>query len=55
MSFPDGYPMEPPSVKFVTRIFHPNVWGEIGLLCLRERERERGAEVVCLSPVYTTE
>ena len=28
MSFGNEYPMKPPSVKFVTQIFHPNVWGE---------------------------
>jgi ubiquitin-protein ligase len=28
MSFGDEYPLKPPSVKFVTQIFHPNVWGE---------------------------
>jgi ubiquitin-protein ligase len=55
MFFGDEYPLQPPTVKFVTRIFHPNVWGEGGLLCLRERERERGADAVCLSPVFTTE
>eukprot|EP00802_Teleaulax_amphioxeia_P005325 Tamp_05329.p1 GENE.Tamp_05329~~Tamp_05329.p1 ORF type:complete len:531 (+),score=117.97 Tamp_05329:697-2289(+) len=28
MSFGDEYPLKPPVVKFVTKVFHPNVWGE---------------------------
>jgi len=31
---PDGYPMRPPSVRFVTRVFHPNVLYKTGEICL---------------------
>lgn len=30
---PDGYPMRPPSVRFLTRIFHPNI-DNLGRICL---------------------
>eukprot|EP00164_Ancoracysta_twista_P002533 GFYU01003373.1.p1 GENE.GFYU01003373.1~~GFYU01003373.1.p1 ORF type:complete len:157 (-),score=18.79 GFYU01003373.1:56-526(-) len=31
---PDNYPMNPPSVKFVTPIFHPNIHFKTGEVCL---------------------
>lgn len=30
---PKGYPMEPPKVRFLTRVYHPNVDG-VGRICL---------------------
>lgn len=30
---PEGYPMEPPKVRFLTRIYHPNV-DRVGRICL---------------------
>uniref|UniRef100_A0A7S2SDG6 UBC core domain-containing protein n=1 Tax=Mucochytrium quahogii TaxID=96639 RepID=A0A7S2SDG6_9STRA len=31
--FPDAYPMEPPSVQFTSRMYHPNVYGD-GKVCI---------------------
>ncbi|UVC54302.1 ubiquitin carrier protein [Theileria orientalis] len=33
LTFPDDYPNKPPRVKFLTRIFHPNVYQD-GSICL---------------------
>ncbi|KAG2443829.1 hypothetical protein HXX76_002172 [Chlamydomonas incerta] len=33
VTFPDRYPMEPPNVKFVTKVYHPNVSKEDGNIC----------------------
>ncbi len=45
MQIPHDYPLRAPEVRFITRIFHPNVsrHGDIGLDCLRH----------CWSPVLT--
>ena len=32
--FPDDYPLRPPQVRFTTKVFHPNVWWEDGLICV---------------------
>ena len=38
LSFPEGYPIQPPAVRFVTKVFHPNVWArpdrKFGQICL---------------------
>ncbi|CAF1441152.1 unnamed protein product [Adineta steineri] len=32
--FPDDYPHRPPQVRFITKIFHPNIWYDDGLVCV---------------------
>ena len=33
LDFSDGYPFKPPKIKFVTKIYHPNVKGDTGEIC----------------------
>lgn len=33
LSFPETYPLHPPEVSFISRIFHPNIYAD-GNLCL---------------------
>ncbi|CAN0904219.1 Ubiquitin-conjugating enzyme E2 27 [Linum grandiflorum] len=34
ISLPDGYPFEPPRMKFVTKVWHPNISSQSGAICL---------------------
>eukprot|EP01023_Acetabularia_acetabulum_P000505 TRINITY_DN10195_c0_g1_i2.p1 TRINITY_DN10195_c0_g1~~TRINITY_DN10195_c0_g1_i2.p1 ORF type:complete len:180 (+),score=11.32 TRINITY_DN10195_c0_g1_i2:82-540(+) len=34
MDIPSDYPMEPPTAKFITKVFHPNVHTKTGEICL---------------------
>lgn len=40
LEFPENYPMKPPSVKFVSTIYHPNVSSSDGKICLNVLTRE---------------
>lgn len=31
--FPQDYPFKPPKVKFLTRIYHPNISPDTGVVC----------------------
>ena len=34
IDIPDSYPFQPPRVKFVTKLWHPNVSSQTGTICL---------------------
>ncbi|KAK8481645.1 hypothetical protein V6N13_036045 [Hibiscus sabdariffa] len=34
ITLPDGYPFEPPKMKFVTKVWHPNISSQSGAICL---------------------
>ncbi|KAL3617593.1 Ubiquitin-conjugating enzyme E2 27 [Castilleja foliolosa] len=34
ISLPDGYPFEPPKMKFATKVWHPNISSQSGAICL---------------------
>ncbi|KAH0577893.1 Ubiquitin-conjugating enzyme E2 [Spironucleus salmonicida] len=40
VKLPSSYPMDPPQVSFVTKIFHPNVKYETGEICLNLLKKE---------------
>ncbi|XWS37072.1 hypothetical protein CRYUN_Cryun19dG0011500 [Craigia yunnanensis] len=33
ITLPDGYPFEPPKMKFVTKVWHPNISSQSGAIC----------------------
>ncbi|EGB12630.1 hypothetical protein AURANDRAFT_69594 [Aureococcus anophagefferens] len=34
ITIPSGYPFEPPKMKFLTKIWHPNISSQTGAICL---------------------
>lgn len=40
ISIPSGWPFEPPKFKFISKVFHPNVW-ENGEICLDVNKPEK--------------
>ena len=34
ISIPSGYPFEPPKMKFLTKVWHPNISSQTGAICL---------------------
>ena len=34
ITIPSGYPFEPPKMKFLTKVWHPNISSQTGAICL---------------------
>ncbi|CAF0748134.1 unnamed protein product [Adineta ricciae] len=34
LTFSEDYPLRPPQVRFLTKVFHPNVWWDDGFICV---------------------
>lgn len=34
IQLPNAYPFEPPKMKFITKIWHPNISSQTGAICL---------------------
>lgn len=40
LKFPQNYPEDPPDIKFVTKIYHPNVSLDDGVICVSSKSTE---------------
>ena len=46
---PKQYPFEPPKMKFITKVYHPNVSSQTGAICLVSRSYNCFGHCVSLS------
>ena len=40
LKFPPNYPIDPPDIKFVTKIYHPNISMKDGTICVGSKSSE---------------
>ena len=45
ITLPPAYPFEPPKMKFLTKIWHPNISSQTGAICLVSQEKLRQAQM----------
>ena len=50
IQLPPAYPFEPPKMKFLTKIWHPNISSQTGAICLVRLKRVDG-DLSCLRDV----
>lgn len=50
IKIPDNYPLTPPNVKFVSKIFHPNIYTD-GKICVDILRKENWAPTLKISSV----
>jgi len=53
LHFPDMYPTKPPTVKFISKMFHPNVFAD-GSLCLDILTAEKWSPVYSVQTILTS-
>ena len=53
VAVPEEYPIQPPSVRFVTRVYHPNIDAD-GRICLDLLKLPPKASIVCDQTTYIT-
>jgi len=53
LEFPDNYPDEPPNIKFVTKIFHPNISIIDGTICVTSKSTEWENHKNLISVIYS--
>lgn len=52
LEFPDNYPDEPPNIKFLTKIFHPNISCLDGAICVASKSTEWDQHKNLISVIY---
>ena len=53
MEFPSNYPNEPPSINFVTKIYHPNISLNNGAICISSKSTEWDSHRNLVNIIYS--
>lgn len=53
LEFPDNYPDEPPNIKFVTKIYHPNISIDDGAICVSSKSTEWEQHKNLITVIYS--
>ncbi len=53
LEFPDNYPNEPPNIKFVTKIYHPNISFDDGTICVSSKSTEWEQHKNLITVIYS--
>lgn len=51
--FPNNYPKEPPDIKFVTKIYHPNISIEDGTICVSSKSTDWNENPNIINVIYS--
>lgn len=53
ISFPSDYPSSPPDIKFITKIYHPNISLEGGVICISTKSTDWEKNPNLVSVLYS--
>ena len=51
--FPKNYPNDPPDIKFITKIFHPNISFDNGIICVSSKSSEWEKNKNIINVIYS--
>lgn len=53
LTFPKNYPDDPPDIKFVTKIYHPNISMNDGTICISSKSTEWEENKSIINVIYS--
>jgi ubiquitin-protein ligase len=53
LEFPQNYPEDPPKIKFVTKIYHPNISLEDGVICISSLSSDWDPSYNIINVIYS--
>ena len=53
IKFPKNYPNDPPDIKFVTKIYHPNINFESGVICISTKSTDWENNKSIINVIYS--
>ena len=53
LTFPKNYPDDPPDIKFVTKIYHPNISFDDGVICISSKSSDWDENRNIINVIYS--